>query len=77
MKQVTDRTLINRLRSIETAEQYLIARTRAELNQLAGKQPVEAFGYPVYMSALAVGVTFTLIWMLQYGVVSDFLITTT
>jgi len=76
MKHVTDRTIINRLRSIETAERYLIARTRAELNQAVEGRSVEAFGYPAYKSALAVGVTFTLVWMLQYGTISNFLTAT-
>jgi len=76
MKNTMDRSAIDRLHSIETAEQYLIARTHAELDHGARKGTTEAFGQPIYRSALAIGVTATLVWALQIGIVRDLLTAT-
>ena len=76
MNNASDRAAISKLRSIETAEQYLIARTHAELRHSAGDVPVEAFAEALYRPVLALGLTITFVWFLQIGVVSDFLAAT-
>ena len=73
MKLLSERQLINRLHSIEAAERYLIARTHKELNKRAQKPGDNGFVHPGYKSALAVGVTCALVWMLQYGGVGGLL----
>lgn len=76
MKNTFDRSAIDRLHSIETAEKYLIARTHAELDRVARKGSTEAFGHPIYRSALVIGVTATVVWVLQIGIVWDLLTAT-
>ncbi len=73
MKLLSNRQLINKLRLIETAEQYLIARTHAELSHRAAKRPQGSSVQLGYKFALAVGASIALAWMLHYGTVSDFL----
>lgn len=67
---------VGKLRSIETAEQYLIARTHEELEHSAGNVPVENFAEALYRPVLALGLTITFVWFLRVGVVSDFLAAT-
>jgi hypothetical protein len=76
MKNTLDRSAIDKLHSIETAERYLIARTHAELDRAAGKRTAKAFGQPIFKSALAIGVTATVVWVLQIGIVRDLLTAT-
>lgn len=76
MKNGYNRSAINKLCSIETAEQYLIARTRKELEHSAGNVPVENFAAALYRPVLALGLTITFVWFLRIGVVSDFLAAT-
>jgi len=76
MKNAYNRSAINKLCSIETAEQYLIARTRKELERSAGNVPVENLAEALYRPVLALGLTITFVWFLRIGVVSDFLAAT-
>ncbi len=76
MNNALERVAIGKLRSIETAEQYLIARTHEELTNSAGKMPVENFAEALYRPVLALGLTVTFVWFLRIGVVSDFLAAT-
>ena len=76
MKNTLDRSAIEKLHSIEIAERYLIARTHAELDHAAGKRTAGALGQPIFRSALAIGVTATVVWILQMGVVRDLLTAT-
>lgn len=76
MKNGYNRSAINKLCSIETAEQYLIARTRKELERSAGNVPVENLAEALYRPVLALGLTITFVWFLRIGVVSDFLAAT-
>ncbi len=76
MKNGYNRSAINKLCSIETAEQYLIARTHEELEHSAGGVAVENFAEALYRPVLALGLTITFVWFLRIGVVSDFLAAT-
>jgi len=76
MKYAHERAAVGKLRSIERAEQYLIARTYAEIGQTVGDAPVENFAQAMYRPVLAIGLTTTFIWFLQIGAVSDFLAAT-
>ena len=76
MKNGYNRSAINKLCSIETAEQYLIARTHEELKQSAGNVSVENFAEALYRPVLALGLTITFVGFLRIGVVSDFLAAT-
>jgi hypothetical protein len=76
MNNASDRAAIGKLRSIETAEQYLIARTHAELGRSAGNVAVENFAHALFRPVLALGLTMTFVWFLQIGAVSDFLAAT-
>lgn len=76
MKNTINRSAIDRLRSIQTAEQYLIARTHAELDRAAVKPAALAFGQPIYKSALAIGVTVAVVWVLQIGFIREMLTVT-
>jgi len=76
MNNALERIAVGKLRSIETAEQYLIARTHEELGHSAGNMPVENFAQALYRPVLAIGLTTTFVWFLQIGVVSDFLAAT-
>ncbi len=76
MKNTHERVAVGKLRSIEAAEQYLIARTHAELAQTAGGEPAENFAQAIYRPVLAIGLTTTFVWFLKIGAVSDFLAAT-
>lgn len=76
MKNGYNRSAINKMCSIEAAEQYLIARTHEELAQAAGSVPVESFAQAIYRPVLAIGLTTTFIWFLKIDAVSDFLAAT-
>ncbi|WP_108882569.1 hypothetical protein [Anderseniella sp. Alg231-50] len=76
MKNTQERVAVAKLHAIESAEQYLIARTREELRHSAGSMPVENFAEALYRPVLALGLTVTFVWFLNIGVVSDFLAAT-
>lgn len=76
MKNAHERAAVGKLRSIETAEQYLIARTHAELGYPAGDAQVENFAQAIYRPVLAIGLTTTFVWFLQIGAVNEFLAAT-
>ncbi len=76
MKNAHERIAVGKLHAIETAEQYLIARTREELGQAAGNIPVENFAQALFRPVLAIGLTTTFVWFLQIEVISDFLTAT-
>lgn len=76
MNDALDRAAIGKLRSIEIAEQYLIARTHEELGRSTGTVPVENFAQALFRPVLALGLTITFVWFLQIDVVSDFLAAT-
>lgn len=76
MKNAHERIAVDKLRSIEAAEQYLIARTHAELAHTTDGEPVENFAQAIYRPVLAIGLTTTFIWFLKIGAVSDFLAAT-
>lgn len=67
---------VGKLRSIEKAEQYLIARTHEELAQSNGDMQVENFAEALYRPVLALGLTITFVWFLRIDAVSDFLAAT-
>lgn len=75
MKNTRERVAIGRLHAIETAEQYLIARTHEELRH-SGNMPVENFAEALYRPVLALGLTVTFVWFLKIGAVSEFLAAT-
>lgn len=72
MTHTYDMTAITRLQSIETAERYLIARTRAEINAVAGQRIAAAVHRPVW----AIGVTATIVVLLQLGFIRELLAAT-
>lgn len=76
MKNTHERVAVGRLHAIETAEQYLIARTREELGRSGRSMPVENFAEALFRPVLALGLTGTFVWFLQIGIVSDFLAAT-
>ncbi len=76
MNDALNSAAIGKMRSIETAEQYLIARTHEELEHSAGGVAVENFAEALYRPVLALGLTITFVWFLRIGVVSDFLAAT-
>ena len=76
MNNALERIAVGKLRSIETAEQYLIARTHEELGHSTGTVPVENFAEALYRPVLALGLTIAFVWFLRIGAVSDFLAAT-
>lgn len=72
MTHTYDMTAITRLQSIETAERYLIARTRAEINAVAGQGIAASVHRPVW----AIGVTATIVVLLQLGFIRELLAAT-
>ena len=76
MNNASENIAVGKLRSIETAEQYLIARTHEELERSTGDVAVENFAEALYRPVLALGLTITFVWFLRIGVVSDFLAAT-
>ena len=76
MKNALESIAVGKLRSIETAEQYLIARTHKEIGHSAGSVPVETFAEALYRPVLALGLTIAFVWFLSIGAVSDFLAAT-
>ncbi len=72
MKSTQEMTAIHKLRSIETAEQYLIARTHAELGETAGRHAAEAMYKPVW----AIALTAAAVLLLQFGFVRNLLAAT-
>ena len=76
MTNTRERNAIEKLRSIERAEQYLIARTYEELRETGTGAPVENLAQAMYRPILAIGLTTTFVWFLQIGEVSEFLAAT-
>ncbi len=69
MTHAYELTAITRLQSIETAERYLIARTHAELHAMHDRDSAAALNRPVW----AIGVTATIVVLLQLGFIRDYL----
>ena len=69
MTHTYEMTTINKLRSIETAEQYLIARTHAELDAMHDRDSDAAVNRPVW----AIGLACAIVVLLQMGHIRDFL----
>lgn len=76
MKNAHERITVGKLCAIETAEQYLIARTREELGQATGNVPAENLVQALYRPVLAIGLTIAFVWFLQIELIGDFLAAT-
>ena len=72
MTNTYELTSMARLQSIETAERYLIARTHAEIADTAGQGIAATMHRPLW----AIGVTATIVVLLQMGFIRDFLAAT-
>ena len=72
MKTAHERAAIGKLRSVETAEQYLIARTHAELSGKSGKHDADSVASMLYKPIMAFGLTATFLWMVQTGEFGQF-----